>query len=276
MLEIKRKHNLRDLGGFMVNKDHEVRRSMIYRSGSLHNLSNSDALELERSGISVILDLRTPLEIEEKPDTLIPGVKYIRTPFLTDSTVGITRQSGSDPVKIIKKLRKDKEELLRILPDMEALYLQMVLDPVNQKQLGLCMNTIIDTVLEGKKVLFHCTAGKDRTGIMAALLLNILGVSRTDVLKDYIKTNRSVYSGAVKRGFLIGAMTRSFNMGLTCYQLFMAQQRHLIKTMSLIRKKYGSTDAFVIDTLGVGAEKLSQFKQKMIVPAKHRNHYTNH
>lgn len=272
MLTIKRKHNLRDLGGFYVGKDHITHSGIIYRSGSLYNLSNADALKIEQSGISLILDLRTPIEIEEKPDTPIPGVVHIQTPFLTDSTIGITRQSGSDPVHIARKLRKDKKELFKMIPDMEALYLKMVMDPVNQKQLGIAMNAIVTAVLDNKKVLFHCSAGKDRTGVLAALLLSVLGVSRTDVLKDYIRTNRSVYTGAVKKGLLIGAITHSFNAGLTAYQMFMAQQRHLIKTMSLIRKRYGSTDNFATEILGVSPENLKAFKQKMVV----RNHERRH
>lgn len=258
------------MGGFAVDKDHVIRSGVIFRSGALYNLSNSDALKIEQAGISLILDLRTPIEIEEKPDVPIPGVTYIHAPFLTDATIGITRQSGSDPVHIAKSLRKDRTRLLRMVPDMEALYLQMVLKPENQKQLGIAVNAVVHAVLQNRKVLFHCSAGKDRTGILAALILNLLGVSRTDVLKDYIRTNRSVYTGAVKKGILIGALTRSFNMGLSAYQLFMAQQRHLIKTMSLIRKRYGSTDAFAIEILGVDAGELQSFKKKMLAHA-HRH-----
>ncbi|MCQ2269205.1 MAG: tyrosine-protein phosphatase [Bacteroidaceae bacterium] len=265
MLRIKRKHNLRDIGGFFVEGDRMVGRDKIFRSGSLYNLSNTDALQLERSGVSCIIDLRSPVEVDEKPDTPIPGVKMFYIPFLSDSAIGITHQSGSDPVKIVKNLRKDKAALQTIIPDMEALYLKMVSDPETQKQIGVALNVVIDTVLEGKKILFHCTAGKDRTGVLAAIILNLLGVSRTDILKDYIRTNRSAYPGAVKKGLLIGAMTYSFNMGLSAYQIFMAQQRHLIKTMSIIRKKYGSIDNYATVALGIAPERIDLFRKKMLV-----------
>ena len=266
MLKLSRKRNLRDLGGLKVGDSRMVRLDRIYRSGSLYNLSSSDALKLERSGVSLIIDLRAPLEIEEKPDTPIPGISYVKNPFLMDSTVGITHQSGSDPINIVRNLKNDKDALLQLLPDMEALYLKMVSDPDIQKQIGTALNLIMQQVLVDKKVLFHCTAGKDRTGILSAVILNLLGVDRNEILKDYIKTNRSAYTGAVKKGLLVGALTHSFNMGLSAYQLFMAQQRHLIKTMSVIRKHYESVDKFVIEELGCNPEIVDAFKAKMLIP----------
>lgn len=266
MLKINRKHNLRDLGGFPVGKDQMIRNGVLYRSGNLCNLSKKDSQKLINAGISLIIDLRTPIEVQENPDVNLPGVTYIYTPFLIDSTVGITHQTGSNPVTIVKKLRHDKQALLNLLPDMEELYLKMVSDSETKKQIGNALSALIDAVLDGKRVLFHCTVGKDRTGVLAALVLSILGVTRTDVLKDYIKTNRSAYTGAVKKGLVIGALTHSFSMGLAAYQLFMAQQRHLIKTMSTIRKKYKTIEQFVTEDLGIENEKLKRFKVLMTVP----------
>jgi len=268
MLKINRRHNLRDLGGFPVGKDQMVRNGVLYRSGNLYNLSKRDSQKLINAGISLIIDIRTPIEVEEKPDVILPGVTYIYTPFLTDSTVGITHQTGSNPVTIVKNLRHDKQALLNMLPDMEELYLKMVTDSETKKQIGKALSELIDAILDGKRVLFHCTAGKDRTGVLAALVLSILDVARTDVLKDYIKTNKSAYTGAVKKGLVIGALTHSFSMGLAAYQLFMAQQRHLIRTMSTIRKKYKTVEQFVTEDLGIDEEKLKNFKALMTVPLR--------
>ncbi len=266
MLRINRRHNLRDLGGFPVGENRKVRYGVLYRSGNLYNLSKKDSEKLINAGISLIIDIRTPIEVEENPDVILPGVTYIYTPFLTDSTVGITHNTGSNPVLIVKKMRHDKQALLNLLPNMEELYLKMVTDSNTKKQIGKALSELIDAVLDGKRVLFHCTAGKDRTGVLAALVLSILGVARTDVLKDYIKTNRSAYAVAVKKGLVVGALTHSFSLGLTAYQLFMAQQRHLIKTMSTIRKKYNTVEQFVTEDLGIEGEKLNRFKELMTVP----------
>ena len=165
MLRINRRHNLRDLGGFPVGEDRKVRYGVLYRSGNLYNLSKKDSEKLINAGISLIIDIRTPIEVEENPDVILPGVTYIYTPFLTDSTVGITHNTGSNPVLIVKKMRHDKQALLNLLPNMEELYLKMVTDSNTKKQIGKALSELIDAVLDGKRVLFHCTAGKDRTGV---------------------------------------------------------------------------------------------------------------
>lgn len=268
MEKVNRKHNLRDLGGFSAKDNKVIREGFILRSGSLFNLSKADAKRLERYGVKLVIDLRAPLEIEEKPDGIIPGAKYIQTPFMTNETMGITHQSGSDPITIVRKLRKDKNALHAMMPDMETLYLNMVTNQETQQQIGNALNAVIDSVLANEAVLFHCTEGKDRTGILAAIILNILGVSRNLVLKDYIKTNQSVYPKAVKKGCMVGALTHSFSIGLATYQLYMAQQRHLIKTMSTIRKRYDNIDNYAILALGADPEKLKLFKQKMCMPDK--------
>lgn len=268
MAKVDRKHNLRDIGGYPAKDNKVIREGFIFRSGSLYNLSKSDIQRLQKTGIRLVIDLRAPLEIEERPDTVIPGATYIQATFLSNETMGITHRTGSDAIQIVKKLKKDKQNLKAMMPDMEFLYLNMVTNAAIQQQIGKAFNAVVDSVLANEPVLFHCTEGKDRTGILAAIILNVLGVSRNLVLKDYIRTNRFVYPRAVKKGCMVGALTRSFSMGLATYQLYMAQQRHIIKTMSTIRKRYDTVDNYCIQALGADPDKLQLFKQKMHMPDK--------
>ena len=269
-MKVHRKHNLRDLGGVNVSDTLVVRTGVLLRSGNLYALSAKDAQKLAEGHVSLVIDLRTPIEVKEKPDVQIPGAEYMLTPLLTNSEAGITHQNGSDPVKVVQRLKHDKDDLLKMIPDMEAIYLKMITEPSIQGQLSKALSALIDAVLQGRTVLFHCTEGKDRTGILSAIILSVLGVSRTNVLSDYVKTNRSAYFKALKKGCIVGALTHSMNMGLKAYQLYMAQNRHLIKTMSVIRKRYSTVDQFVIEALHIDKEKLDQFKQYMLVPASQK------
>ena len=116
--------NLRDfdkISGDVIPK------GMFLRSGKLCILTPKECSELCRKyNIQCVIDLRTPIEAAEFPDPLPEGVKYLQIPLLKDATVGITHETGSDPMTILRNLRKHPEKLLAMLPDFKALYKEVV------------------------------------------------------------------------------------------------------------------------------------------------------
>ena len=139
-MNMKRELNLRDLGnvgGGIVPK------CFFLRSGKLSILTPDECAELcKRLNIRCVIDLRTSVEVAEFPDPLPDGVVYLQIPLLKDAAVGITHETGSDPMTIIRNLRKHPEKLKEMVPDFKQLYTNIVTDEYSRSQLDKVIETL--------------------------------------------------------------------------------------------------------------------------------------
>lgn len=170
--------NFRDLGGLEGNGGRRIRPCRLLRSGELVRLSEEDKEILTKEyQLRTIVDLRGEKECKESPDDKITGTVY----------------HNIDVIKAIHEAGADMGSF-ETIPDidtvdfyMRGLYEQMIqnTEAVN------CYRKLIDLLLSQKEgaLLFHCFAGKDRTGLAAAIILTILGVRKEDIFLDYLKTN---------------------------------------------------------------------------------------
>ena len=230
MMLIKRlRLNLRDLGGISFAGG-RVPRGLYLRSGKLSILTPDECAALCRKhNIGCVIDLRTPVEVAEFPDPLPAGIEYKVISLLKDAAVGITHETGSDPMTIIKGLRREPEKLKRMIPDFDTLYEQIVTDPYSRSQLDKAVATLRENAANGICTLFHCTAGKDRTGILSMALLKSYGVSDEEIIRDYMRTNRNAFWPTIRKCIGIGLLTRNWQLVKMAYTSFMAQ-RQLIET----------------------------------------------
>ena len=161
--------NFRDIGGYPTVDGAWTRWGRAFRSDGLHELSDSDHARLDELGISVVFDLRSEGEVEQAPDRLPDGVAHVHLPMSSDVAQGrsmLQRILDGD----LPKFDDD---------DMAAGYLRM-LDGFPDY-----LAQIVTAVADGERVLFHCTAGKDRTGIAAMTLLGLAEVADSYILDDY-------------------------------------------------------------------------------------------
>lgn len=152
--------NTRDLGGYPVPGGC-TRWGRTFRSDAPVNLSAADVETLSRLGITTHIDLRTQEEVERRPSAVanLPGFRYHHV---------------------------DLCARMRMLPDSEEGVAVSYLEMTRQAEPMARIFRIIARAEGG--VLFHCAAGKDRTGVVAAVLLMLAGVKRQDLLADYILT----------------------------------------------------------------------------------------
>ncbi|MCR4852207.1 MAG: tyrosine-protein phosphatase [Prevotella sp.] len=227
----KRELNLRELGGIpFADGTGRVPGGVYWRSGKFSVLSADECVALcRRLHIACVIDLRTPVEVAEFPDPLPPEVTYLQMPLLNDSAVGITHETGSDPMTIMRSLRKHPEKLLEMIPDFSALYTSIVTDDFSRAQLDKVVATLRANAEKGLPTLFHCTAGKDRTGIVSMALFKSYGVGDEEIVKDYLRTNRNAFWPTVKKCVAVAFLTKSWRLTRTVYQSFMADRR-LIET----------------------------------------------
>jgi protein-tyrosine phosphatase len=174
IIELSGVSNFRDLGGWRTADGRCVREGIIYRSAALAEITTADMEKLRALGIRTVVDFRTAQECERAPTPNF-GARIHNLPIA--SQVGASLQ---DILVTREATGADSRDLLGIAYDA---YLRE-----STEQYRRFIELVMET--SNRALVFHCTAGKDRTGIGAALLLTVLGVPFEAVVEDYLATNR--------------------------------------------------------------------------------------
>ena len=170
---LQSQHNFRDLGGIPTKDGRFLKPGMLYRSGDLFPLSPEDIRILESMGLAMIIDLRARREIDKRPDKVIPSVRQILHIDIHDAA----RDKAEDFFQ-----QEDAEGLATVLVRD---YRRLVND--HQGDFSRFLDVLAKT--EHLPLVYHCAAGKDRTGLATVFLLAALGVDMEMIRADYLATN---------------------------------------------------------------------------------------
>lgn len=193
--------NFRDLGGLPLAAGGSVRSGVLYRSEGLSGLTEAGVAALSASPIGVVADFRTPMEQASAPDRLPADreVEVVELSVLEGALTGAAGAAATTDGPIDTGMAK---KILAALPRLGELYVQMlehgatsfaeaarrVATPeLRENHAGAAS---VDG--DASAVLVHCTAGKDRTGVAVALLLDAVGVERDAVVADYAISERNL------------------------------------------------------------------------------------
>ena len=212
-------YNIRDMGGFATNLGGNTRFRAFIRADNLARLSEEGKDTLIAYGIATIIDLRSAYELKidpppfAQPNARTDYPKYINTPFLNE----------------------DDEDAIKKLDQMKSLVemYHWMLDKF-QKNVGTAMTQIANATGKGS-ILFHCHAGRDRTGIVAAFLLLLAGVDKQVVADDYALSNQ----------YIQPTYTR------TLYK----EPEVMLETIEYLEQKYGGVSSYLLQA-GVTQEEL--------------------
>ena len=247
--------NTRDLGYIAAAGGHDIRPGRLLRSGDLYHVSVRDQEELRRKyKLKTVIDFRTETERSQRPDEIIYSVEYIWEPVLADSAMGVTRE------------KSEMGQLFEFEGDGEAymlqLYEKIVLDRRAQRAYGNFLR-ILKHHGEGA-ALWHCTAGKDRAGIGTALLLQILGVSREDILEDYMSS--SLYLREETEAILRMLDDRGVSRRvLNNVEIILGvKESYLLHAFDIIEEKYGTMDKYFNKALGLTNFDMNFLKDKYL------------
>lgn len=177
LLPLEGAQNFRDLGGYLTGSGRSVRWGTVFRSDSLAALSDADLAYLERIGLRLVCDFRGDAEVSEEPSRLAGRApfEYWRQP-LGDASVQPSEwrrrfESGDFEIDASWLTRSYRGMIDGCAAELGAVFRRLAREG-------------------GLPAVLHCTAGKDRTGVSAALLLLLLGVPRELVIEDYALTGR--------------------------------------------------------------------------------------
>lgn len=172
--------NFRDLGGWNAGEGRRVKYGLLYRAPQLDEVrSSADRALLESLGLRVCLDLRSSLERQRRPDPALPGAEMLASSAILDEK---GQEINFDPQDVASAHRPDKLEEARA--ELDLYYCRMPFANPAYRLLFRCLRQ------EKVPLCFHCSAGKDRTGVAAALILLCLGADRQTVLEDYLLSAR--------------------------------------------------------------------------------------
>lgn len=257
--------NVRDLGGMPTSDGHTIRSGLLFRGGQLFPASESDLKKLHAAGVRKVIDFRSIGEHEEKPDPPMPGVENVFLPIIEDVGVGITRGTKGD-MRIIELFKTGHPVEPEFIDDhMRKMYRSFVEDPFANAQYARFIDEVIETAESNGATYWHCTAGKDRAGFAAAILLLALGVPRANVIADYLQTNEYL------RG-VVGQLMSLFDQNLptegsrdALRRLFVASRSYIDASLDAIDNGYGSFDVFLTERLNIDRAKRQKLRDLLLI-----------
>ncbi|MEN3976121.1 tyrosine-protein phosphatase [Emcibacter sp. SYSU 3D8] len=234
-MDLQGASNFRDLGGYEAADGRKVKWRHLYRSNSLAALTDTDLEHFGGLGIKVICDLRREEESVEAPSRLPAS----NAPTILQLPIGPQRKDS----KLYEYLWSGEatEEQLRDV--MKGIYREFAIKFAPQYAEFMRRVARADQL----PLLFHCAAGKDRTGFAAAIILEALGVSRETILEDYALTNDYA------RRNLIDKYPELKSPELF-HTMMAANPDYLLASYAAVNEAFGSFDGYLTEGLGMTAQ----------------------
>ncbi|MFI6643717.1 tyrosine-protein phosphatase [Streptomyces sp. NPDC050504] len=250
--------NVRDLGGHLTYDGKRTRYGVAYRADALGRLTEADVATLAGLRLGKAVDFRIPLEVQQDgQDRLPPGVIPVPRP-VTDN--GLYQQlyaaiGSRDPVR--------QEEMLgggRAAAFMRAVYPAFVNDPANRERFAA---TVRDVAAGGRAVLFHCTAGKDRTGWLSYVLLRAVGVPAATAERDYLASNgyRAAYDAKVREGLKQAGLMQNPDLIIPLQEV---RDEYLAGALAEVERLYGGFGGYLTKGLGLEPQVLVALRAKLV------------
>lgn len=246
--------NARELGGYISEDGRKVKRGVLLRTGALSGMTEADRTCLmEQYHLTDVIDFRTSFECAAAPDPVMDPVAYHPIRILDEQgsqTAGMAAAATGEGFPLEKLVEYIKSG--KVHP--EDMYVDIVQSAASKEG----YRKFFECLLEHKEgaLLWHCSAGKDRTGLGAAFLLTILGVNRQTVLEDYSLTN--VYFQDILKKMEI--QLASFGLTEAEMEVMRAiaggvNPAYLEKALDTIEEQYGSLEWYLEKELGITEEK---------------------
>ena len=246
--------NFRELGGYTGCGGRHVKYGAFYRSPALANIKTpADRARFEALGVRTVFGFRSEKERTLAPDPAFPGVVNI-------PASAMLAEDGSEVDFDLEKLLRSEDGIRMLTEGVHESYARMPFgNPAYRALFG--------AIRAGQTpILFHCTAGKDRTGVAAALILKALGVSREDIVEDYLLTNacrttgRDQFRGMLERAGLPAAQAQQVT------EIATGVRRESIESaLDAIEEKYPSFEEYLRAEFEIGAAELEDIRARYLV-----------
>ena len=229
LIVLEKMVNTRDLGGYETQAGTYTKSHKYIRASSPANASKADIQALKDYGVKAVIDLRSDFEKEQQVN-----------PFVDDQDIDFYEVNLFDSTKA-----SIVPEEVKQYKDLGGVYIYM-LEGMKNKFKDL-FDIFLKYLYDG--VMFHCSAGKDRTGITAALLLDLMGCHEYDIVKDYIEINEE-----------LAKMMENEE----AKQYLKSSPRYMMELLDYLREHYGSSKEYLLQ-IGLKNEEIEQLIENFTI-----------
>ncbi len=256
VIRAPRMSNMRELGGYnTADGESFVRHGMLLRSDAPCRLTEQGMSVLDSFGVGAVIDFRTPNERRGSEDPAVKGAKSVLLSPITDEV-------NAYAIDMSNLNERDLKYMKSISAGLDEVYSKIV----TRSEFGEIFKLLARTE---RPMLFHCAAGKDRTGIQAVVLLLALGVPRDTAIYDYMLTN-TVRAAHISD--MVTLFTGRFGPEYReLVEAFFSVKREFIDgALEVIDAADGGFDGYLKSSLGVDGETLDRVKKLCLI--KHKAH----
>lgn len=254
LLNLEGVDNFRDLGGYQTAAGKTVKWGKLYRSANFAETSRADQRVLERLDLYALIDFRSTAEKAEEPNQLAeePGYRLVEIPTMDGGDNNIQGEiiarlengefSGFDPDAFM--IEANRQFATRFTPQFRE-FIEVVQEA------------------QGQPVVWHCSAGKDRTGFAAAILLRILGVPQDVVMADYLLSRDSALEARHTQLTVLRLMEGEEAADKVAV-LLGVEAPWLQTAFDTIDQQYGNFDTYVREGLGLDDADIEQLRAELL------------
>ena len=249
LLPVEGTLNFRDVGGYATADGRHMRSGRVFRSDHLSTVTDGGLAVLESLGLRTVVDLRMPAERERQPSRLPAGVDVV-----------LAHAAAADDaaqVELMEEIKAGRVTSVTV-DDIRVMYEGMLAEAT------FMFATVLNTVAAAPNhaVLVHCTAGKDRTGLSAALIQRLCGVPDEAIWRDYDLTNPY---RATKRFEQLSVELAPLGIDMAAIRtLIEAPLPALVDALAWIDRN-GGTEAYVVDRLGLDRATVDALRSALVV-----------
>ncbi|RMC38661.1 tyrosine-protein phosphatase [Lactobacillus sp. ESL0236] len=254
LIPIKNGRNFRELGGYKTIDGKTIKKHKLLRTANWATLDKADLQFLQDYGAKYIVDFRSKDEVNQEPDRVPEGVTYKFDPVFSEDLTNSSK--GIDEI-----ISQENDDPKAGFNHMFIAYDDMIKSESAQKAYRKFFDILLANTESDKSVLFHCTAGKDRTGLAAILILSALNVPLATIRADYLFTNTATkdfvnnfLQKAKDKGANDVAISNLKDLQTVCPEYF----DYVINT---INKNYGSLENYLHDIMRLTDDKIAQLRK---------------
>lgn len=254
-IEFEGIRNARDLGRLRTVDGHAIAPGLLLRSANLVGAAAADVVSLQETWhLARVVDLRTATERDEGPDAAVEGAAYLPIPIFDERVAGISHE---------KRSRENQGGMP--FPNMENLYRIMAVEDSCRKNFGRAARAVMEHDFTRGSVLWHCTEGKDRCGLLTAILLCALRIDRGQIMEDYLLTNE--VNGPKAELYYQQMLTagKPAKEAAAVRDAFLAKASYLEEAFAAIDQRYPEPDTYLCEGLGLSQTLIAGFRESVLL-----------
>lgn len=250
--------NFRDIGGLQTIDGRVMKAGILYRSDDISKMTQKDAEKLSTYNIKVVCDLRTPKKHRSKRS------RHAFNESFTLFNFPLHLEETQASRRMIFNFFFGRSGRERFLEFSSGYYQHMAFESTSQIKALITMLA----QEENLPALIHCTAGKDRTGYVAALIQLFAGVPYETVAQEYLLTNHHYQTRLEKVAKIVNGVTLKRVSPERTKLILMAHQQFLDEVYQALMQKYGSVEVYLRDGCGMEESTLAKFKESLLEAPK--------